>query len=97
MLPDSTIAKSFQLVADKTSYITNYGIAPYFKGLLIDSLEKSDCFVVSFDESLNVLQSCEMDSLLRYLISDDFTVKIRYYDSRFFWSCYSPRSCKTNQ
>ena len=77
MLPDSTIAKSFQLVADKTSYITNYGIAPYFKGLLIDSLEKSDCFVVSFDESLNVLQSCEMDSLLRYLISDDSLAMLR--------------------
>ena len=53
MLPDSTIAQSLQLVANKTSYITNYGIAPYFKGLLIDSPEKSDCFVLSFDESLN--------------------------------------------
>ena len=25
-----------------------------------------------------------MDLLLRYFNSDDFTVKIRYYDSRFF-------------
>ena len=65
--------------------MTNYGIAPYFKGLLIDSFLKSDCFVASFDESLNdVLQPCEMDLLLRYFNSDDFTVKIRYYDSRFF-------------
>ena len=78
MLPDSTIAQSLQLVADKTSYITNYGTASYFKGLLIDSPEKSDCFVVSFDESLNdVLQSCEMDSLLRYLISDDSLAMLR--------------------
>ena len=53
MLPDSTIAQSLQLVADKTIYITNYGIAPYFKGCLIDFPEKSDCFVVSFDERLN--------------------------------------------
>ena len=53
MLPDSTIAQSLQLVADKTIYITNYSIAPYFKGLLIDFPEKSDCFVVSFDERLN--------------------------------------------
>ena len=38
-----------------------------------------------FDESLNdVLQSCETDLLLRYFNSDDFTVKIRYYDSQFF-------------
>ena len=85
MLPDSTIAKSFQLGADKIRCMTNYGIATYFKGLLMDSLKKSDCFVVLFDESLNdVLQSFDMDSLLRYFISDDFTVKIRYYDSRFF-------------
>ena len=41
--------------------------------------------VVSFDESLNdVLQSCEMELLLRYFDSDNFTVKICYYNSRFF-------------
>ena len=62
MFEDSTIAKSFWLGADKIRYMTNYGIAPYFKGLLIDSLKKSDCFVVYLDESLNdVLQSCEMN------------------------------------
>ena len=61
----------------------NYGIASYFKGLLIDSLKKSDCFVVSFDESLNhVLQSSEIDLLLRYFDSDNFTVKIRCHDSQ---------------
>ena len=85
MSPDSAIAKSFQLGADKIGYITNYGITPYFKGLLVDYLKKSDSFVASFDESLNdVLQWCEMDLLFRYFDSDDFTVKIRYYDSRFF-------------
>ena len=35
MFPHSTVAKSFQLDADEVSYMTNYGIAPYFKGLLI--------------------------------------------------------------
>ena len=76
---NSTIAKSFWLGADKIRYMTNYGIAPYFKGLLIDSLKKSDCFVVYLDESLNdVLQSCEMN-----WDSGDFTVKICYYDSQF--------------
>ena len=85
MFPDSTIAKSFQLGADKIRYIADYGIAPYFKGLLIGSFKKGDCFVVSFDESLNdVLQSCEMGLLLRYFNSKDFTVKVLYYDSRFF-------------
>ena len=85
MLPHSTITKSFELCGDKIRYMTNYGLAPYLKGLLIDSLKKSDCFVVSFDESLNdALQSCEMDLLLRYFDSNDFTVKIHCYDSRFF-------------
>ena len=70
--------------------MTNHGIGPYFKGLLIDSLKKSDCFVLSLNESLNdVLQSCEIDLLLRYFYSDDFTVKI--------WPYYSPRSSKTIQ
>ena len=32
IFPDSTIAKSFQLGADKVRYMTNYGISPYFKG-----------------------------------------------------------------
>ena len=78
----STIAKGFQLGADKIRYMADYGIAPYFKDLLIDSFKKSDCFVVSFDESLNyVLQSCEMGLLLRYFNSKDFTVKVLYYDS----------------
>ena len=35
MFPHSTVAKSFQLDADEISYMTNYGTAPYFKGLLI--------------------------------------------------------------
>ena len=85
MFPDSAIAESFQLGSDKIRYITNYGIAPYFKCLLIDSLKKIDYFVVSFDESLNdVLRSCEIDLLLRCFDSEGFAVKIRYYDSRFF-------------
>ena len=37
------------------------------------------------DESLNdILQSCEIDLLLRYFDSDGITVKITYCDSRFF-------------
>ena len=81
MFPDSTIPKSLQLGEDKIRYITNDGTAPYFKGLMIYSLRKSDCFAVSLDESL---QSFEMGLLLRYFDSDDFTVKFCYYGSQFF-------------
>ena len=62
----------------------NYGIVPYFKGLLINSFKKSECFVTSLDVSLNDdLQSYEMGLLLRYVRSDYFTVKSCYYDSQF--------------
>ena len=33
MFPHSTVAKSFQLDADEINYMTNYGIAPYYKSL----------------------------------------------------------------
>ena len=85
MFPDSEIAKLFQLGPDKIRYMVNFGIAPYFKSLLMDTLKKSECFVVSFDESLNeVTQLCEMDLLVRFFDHLENKVKIRYFDSRFF-------------
>ena len=53
MFPDSKIAKSFELGATKLKYVINFGIAPYFKDILYNHLKKSNCFVISFDESLN--------------------------------------------
>ena len=48
-------------------------------------LKKSECFVISFDESLNeITQSCEMDLLFRYFDHLTNKVRIRYFDSRFF-------------
>ena len=62
MFPDSHIAKSFQLGATKMKYLTNFGIAPYFKSLLVESVKESPCHVLSFDDSLNpVTQTSEMD------------------------------------
>ena len=34
MFPDSEIAKSFELGADKLKYVINFGLAPYFKDML---------------------------------------------------------------
>ena len=60
----------------------NFGIAPYFKLILIQNIKGSSCYIVSFDESLNdMTQSCKMDLLLRYFDEIDFKVKVRYYDS----------------
>ena len=40
MFPDSKIAQNFQLGPDKLKYICNFGIAPYFKGVLRQVLNK---------------------------------------------------------
>ena len=70
MFPDSQLAKSFKLRADKMRYSSNFGLAPFFKSLLYEDIKKSCCFVACFDESLNpVTQTCEMDIVIRFSIS----------------------------
>ena len=49
VFPDNTIAQTFLFGAGKIRYMTNYGTALYFKGLLINSIKKSDYFVASFE------------------------------------------------
>ena len=84
MFPDSEIAKSFELVADKLKYVINFGLAPYFKDMLGEIWKKSEHYVISFDESLNdVTQNCQMDILVRFFDSITCNVKVRYLDSRF--------------
>ena len=83
MFPDSKIASSFQMGPDKVHYIT-FGLAPYFKSSLIDTLRKSDSHVLLFDESLNdFTQTSEMDLLVWFSDNSANTVNTRFYDSRF--------------
>ena len=84
MFPDSEIAKSFQLGLTKIKYLTNFGIAPYHKSVLLERIKESPCFVISYNESLNpAIQICEMDLLARYFDETEERVKIRYLDSQF--------------
>ena len=84
MFPDSKIAKSFELGATKPKYVINFGIAPYFRNVLYNHLQKSDCFI-SFDESLkDYTQNCQMDLLIRYFDHVEDRVKVCYLDSKFF-------------
>ena len=53
MFTDSKIVKSFGLSKNKCGYIMNFGLAPYFKDLLLQGIKASDCFIVSYDESIN--------------------------------------------
>ena len=38
MFPDRAIAKNFQSGSTKASYVTNYGLAPYFHSLLLQKI-----------------------------------------------------------
>ena len=83
MFPDSKISKFFE--STKYKYVINFGIAPYFRDILYNHLQKSDCFVISFDGSLNgYTQNCQMDILIRYFDHVENRVKVRYLDSTFF-------------
>ena len=67
MFPDSNIAKKYHLGPDKLRYSVNFGLGPYFKNILMESIRKSAHFVISFDESLNkATQSSELDFLVQY-------------------------------
>ena len=67
MFSGNEIAKSFKLSKTKCGYFINFGLAPYFKDLLVKEIKAANIFVVSFDESLNkVLQKEQMDVQVRY-------------------------------
>ena len=77
MFIDSEIAKSFQLSKTKCGYLINYGLAPYFKDVLLKSINSSEFFVLSYDESLNkVLQEDQMDVHFQFWDNDAIEVSI---------------------
>ena len=83
MFPDSKIAKDMTIGADKIRYVINFGIAPIFKSMLVESI-KSECYVVCFDESLNnETQNCEKDFPIRFFDAKDNKVKTRCLDSQY--------------
>ena len=82
MFPDSTIAQKMNCGPTKLSYLICFGIAPYFKQQLLNELKEAQCFVISFDESLNTeLHEEQMDFVVRYFNKDRVTC--RYLTSEF--------------
>ena len=53
MFPDNQTAKMFALGADRTRYIINHSIAPYFHEILKANVNLADFYVISFGESMN--------------------------------------------
>ena len=83
MFPDSAIAQKMNCGPTKLSYLICFGIAPYFKQQLLKELKEAQCYVISFDESLNTeLHEEQMDFLVRYFHKDKATC--RYITSGFF-------------
>ena len=85
MFPDSRIAQSFKLGADKIRYAVNFVIAPYLRSLLADGIRQSSCFIPRFDESsISQTQTCEIDFVIRYFNKTKKRVDVRYFNSSFF-------------
>lgn len=86
MFPDSEIANKFQMSKTKMGYYITFGIAPYFKSLLLSDIQNSPFFSVMFDESLNrVFQEEQMDIQIRYWDETSNVACTRYFDSQFMY------------
>ena len=82
MFPDSNIAQGMSYGPTKLSFLITFGIASYFKQLLVEDLKKTPCFVGLFDESLNTeLHQEQMDFTARYFKNDQ--VMTGYLSSAF--------------
>ena len=82
MSPDSNIAQGMSCGQSNLSDLITFGIASYFKQLLVEDLKKTPCFLVLFDESLNTeLHQEQMDFTVRYFKNDQ--VMTRYLSSAF--------------
>ena len=81
MFPECRTAK-ISLGVDKLRYSCNYGLAPYFRQILTKKVQKSEIYVISFDESLNDSnKKCQMDSIVRYWDCSEQRVKAIYWQS----------------
>ena len=63
------------------SYVINHGLATHFKQILKDGITKSDCYVVSFHESLNDIT--ETFQIVRYWTDVSYMSDVRYWTSSF--------------
>ena len=83
MFRDSKVVKSFQLSKTKCVYFITYGLAPYVKELLMKNIQSSPFFVLSFDESLNIIiQKEQMDLQVRFWDNEKKKVCTRYHGSK---------------
>ena len=74
------VKRTFNMTRTKSIYVIKHGLAPYFKYLLKTSLDRSNIFSFSFNESLNeVTQTSEMDLYVRFWDVSENEVNVHYY------------------
>ncbi|KAJ8890208.1 hypothetical protein PR048_009716 [Dryococelus australis] len=79
MFPDSQIAKGIALERAKMTHTIFYRLGPYFQLQVRNDVSDSDCFAVSFDESLTkITQTQQMALVVRYWSKDKIKVVSRY-------------------
>ena len=68
MYPGSAIAQSCHMARTKLSYMINFGLGPHFQNTLLEAINKSRWYSVSFDESYNdIINKAQMDIVVRYM------------------------------
>ena len=83
MFEDSQIAQSFSLDSTKLSCNITFGLAPYVKNLLLESLDEVK-YYLSFHESYSrIMKKGQMDLLIRFWDSAKDHVQTKYLDSSF--------------
>ena len=84
MAPGYEPFKHFKMSKDKVRYLIVYGLAPFFKSILLDTLNRSPFLTLMFDESLNYnVQANQMDIQIRYWDPIDGKAVTQYVDSKF--------------
>ena len=84
MFPDSEIASKFSCERTKMSYVTVFGLAPYFQQKLYNKLNDVPIYSVSFDESYNpITKNEQMDFSVRFWDEEKQQIVDRYRDSQF--------------
>lgn len=87
MFTDSDNVQKMELQITKVGYLIGFGLAPYFKNELVNTISQTNCFVICFDESLNkVSQSQQMDIFLKFWDHAKEEVSTRYLTSAFLQS-----------
>ena len=82
MFPDSAIAKSFRCGSDKVSYLSTFGLGPFFASTLRKKAQDSNGYVLLFDEALNrELGMKQLDMHIR--MWDSGKVTTRFYNAAF--------------